>query len=72
MGIDIGDTLVSAVLERGGETVRTVSFTRQEKLNDLLYAVRLGDTLRITVSRAGSAKEFSYTFDSAKDFTEVL
>lgn len=72
MGIDIGDTLVSAVLERGGETVRTVSFTQQEKLNDLLYAVRLGDTLRITVSRAGSAKEFSYTFDSAKDFTEVL
>ena len=72
MGMDIGDTLVSAVLERGGEEVRHVSFTREEKLDDLLYAVRLGDTLRITVSRAGSAMEFSYTFDSARDFTEVL
>ena len=71
MGMDVGDTLVSAALIRGGERVYSLAVTRLDVLGELLYAVRLGDTLELTVSRRGEAQTFSYTFSDTADFTEV-
>ncbi len=71
MGLDIGDTLVSASVQRGGETVYSLALTRVSYLSELMYAVRLGDTVTVTVSRGGEAQTFSYTFDSVQDFSEI-
>ena len=70
MGLDVNDTLVAASVEREGREVYAVAVTRSYQLTDLLYAVRRGDTLRLTVSRGGEEKELSYTFSSARDFTQ--
>ena len=72
MGLDVGDTLLSARVERGGQTVLSAAITRDDRLGELLYGVRLGDTLHLSVSRRGEVREYSYTFSSVSDFTEIL
>ena len=72
MGLDVGDTLLLAAIERGGATVRSVALTRDCTLSELMYGVRLGDTLRIRVSRRGEVQEFSHTFSEISDFTQAL
>ena len=71
MGLDVGDTLVSAAIERGGEVVYSAALTRTFQISDVVYALRLGDTLRLSVSRGGALRECSYTFSSLSDFTEA-
>ena len=68
-GLRVGDTVVTAAIMRNGTAVRTVDVTRRHKLTNLLFEVRLGDTLRLTVTREGSEEplEFDVTF-SAGDF----
>ena len=71
MGLDVGDTLVTAAVVRNGQTVYSLAVTRVDMLGELLYAVRLGDTLSLTVSRDGALQKLSYSFDSTQDFAEV-
>ena len=71
MGLDVGDTLVTAAVVRNGQTVYSLAVTRVDMLGELLYAVRLGDTLSLTVSRDGTLQKLSYSFDSTQDFAEV-
>lgn len=68
-GLRVGDTIVTAAIVQGGTAVRTVDVTRRHKLTNLLFEVRLGDTLRLTVTREGSAEPLviDVTF-SAGDF----
>lgn len=76
-GIRNGDTLVSATIVHPAtegeepERERTVALTRFYKLGDLLYNVRKNDTLLVTVSRNGEAKELSVSFSSLTCFTVV-
>ena len=69
-GLRAGDTVGFAEIVRNGEVARTVEVTRRHKLTNLLFELRLGDTLRLTVTRAGSIQplEIDVTF-SAEDFT---
>ena len=71
MGLDVGDTLYLARIEREGEIAASCAITRTDVLSELLYGVRRGDTLTLTVSRRGQVKEVSYTFSSDADFAEV-
>ena len=68
-GLRAGDTLIKAAIVRDGNVTRTVDVTRRHKLTNLLFELRLGDTLRLTVTRSGSAEplEFDVAF-SASDF----
>ena len=72
MGLDVNDTLLSVRIERGGETVRAGAITRSCTLSELMFSVRLGDTVCLRVSRDGQPVELSYTFGSVRDFTEIL
>ena len=72
MGLDVNDTLVSARIERGGQTVLSAALTRTYQLGEMMYAVRLGDTLHITVSRGGQTQEYSYTFSSVTNFAQAV
>ena len=67
-GLRKGDTIVTAAIMRDGETVRTVDVTRRHKLTNLLFEVRLGDTLRLTVTREGSEEplEIDVTFSAGE------
>lgn len=62
-GLMESDTLISASLRSAeGETVRTVAVTALNKFTDLLYEVRLGDTLELTVSRGGDLTTVEIAF----------
>ncbi len=52
-GLNVGDTVVRAEIKRGGTVVRAVNVTRRFQLTNLLFEVRKGDTLSVTVSRTG-------------------
>ena len=49
----------------------SAALTRTFQISDVVYALRLGDTLRLSVSRGGALRECSYTFSSRSDFTEA-
>lgn len=70
VGMKEKDTVLSAKLvsASGG---RTVAITRKHKLLALFFEVRQGDTLVLTISRAGERKEISLGFLSAANFTTV-
>lgn len=59
MGLDVYDTLLSVSVVRDGEIVAAQSMTAQNKLANVLYAVREGDTLCVVLSRAGKVRECS-------------
>lgn len=68
-GLMESDTLISATLRSAeGETVRTVAVTALNKFTDLLYEVRLGDTLELTVSRGGELTVVEIAFSSRTCF----
>ena len=68
-GLRAGDTVVSAAIVRDGKVVRTVNVTRRHKLTNLLFELRLGDTLHLTVTRSGNAEPLEMDVEfSAGDF----
>lgn len=70
MGVDVGDTLVSATLTAKDGTTYTKQLTSMNLLTALLFDVRLGDTLTLTVSRNGTQQKLEpYTFSSESPFT---
>ncbi len=70
-GVRTGDTIVSAKLtssRSGAPYTREVAVTRLHKLTNLLFEVRLGDTLELTVSRAGELKTFTVDYSNSAYF----
>ena len=59
MGMDVNDTVLAVSIVRGGEVADAQFITAQAQLPTVLYRVRAGDTLEITVSRGGELKELS-------------
>ena len=69
-GIRGTDTILSATLKsQTGEN--TVAVTRKQKLLTLLFDVRQGDTLTLTVSRNGKLQDIDVNFSSSSDFTKI-
>ena len=69
-----GDTLVFAKLSstRGGVPYeREVAITRLYKLTNLLFEVRGGDTLTLTISRGGELIEVEIKYESKDYFTTM-
>ena len=71
VGIQRRDTLISAVLVRGGQTVETVQFTRIGKYESFMLRVRQGDTVRLTISRDNSVTELNISFSASSAFKTV-
>ena len=73
MGLDISDTILSAKIAKSdGTTVQEKAITRMHMLTTMMFNVRAGDTLSITVSRDNEQQTFEYTFteaNSASEFT---
>ena len=73
MGLDINDTILSAKITKSdGTTVQEKAITRMHMLTTMMFNVRAGDTLSITVSRDNEQQTFVYTFteaNSASEFT---
>lgn len=73
MGLDISDTILSAKITKSdGTTVQEKAITRMHMLTTMMFNVRAGDTLSITVSRDNEQQTFEYTFteaNSASEFT---
>lgn len=63
-GLDVNDTLVSVTLTPVNGEAQTVAITRRHKLTSLLFDVRRGDTLTVTVSRAGELLDLDVTFEN--------
>ena len=70
-GVRSGDTLYSASIVRGGEVVFSATITRKYKFDNLLVALRKGDTLKITVIRASEQNplELSIPLTNNSNFT---
>ncbi|MBR7186313.1 MAG: trypsin-like peptidase domain-containing protein [Clostridia bacterium] len=74
MGLREGDTLVSASLRssRGGTAyTRTVELRRAYMLENLLFEVRRGDILALTVSRNNSLKTIAISYSNSSYFTLI-
>ena len=73
MGLDINDTILSAKITKSdGTTVQEKAITRMHMLTTMMFNVRAGDALSITVSRNNEQQTFVYTFteaNSASEFT---
>lgn len=68
--LQAGDALYSAkIVSAQGETVTEKAILRQHYLTELLFNVRMGDTLELTVSRNGETVTVSITFSKTSDFT---
>lgn len=69
-GLKRGDTLISATLNRAGNS-QTVQLTRLHKLSNLLMQARFGDTLTLKVSREGKLAETTVNFNDASYFATI-
>ncbi len=69
-GLKRGDTLISATLNRAGNS-QTVQLTRLHKLSNLLMQARFGDTLTLKVSREGKLTETTVNFNDASYFATI-
>lgn len=69
-GLDIGDTILRAEIVRNGKTVRGTEATRLHKMTNLMFDIRMNDTLRLTVSRGGETQELLFSFDGLRDFVQ--
>lgn len=70
MGLDVGDTIVAATRIRGGEET-SVAVTRSYLLTDFLLGIRLGDTVRLTLSHNGGKVEKTLVFNDSSYFVAV-
>ncbi len=73
-GIAVGDTVLSAKLTstRGGKPYeRTVDVTRMFKLTNLMFEVRLGDTLVLTISRLDTVQTIEISYQTSGFFLTV-
>ncbi len=70
-GLKDGDTLISAKLIRSGNPVKETYITRKLIWDGLLLDVRLGDSIKLTVSRADEEApiELTFAFSSSNLFS---
>lgn len=74
MGMLVGDTLISAELTstRGGKSYEhEIQITRDFKLTAFLFEVRLGDTVKFTVSRGGETLTLSLVY-ATEDYFRLI
>ena len=67
-GVRPGDTLISAAIVRGGVEQKTVQFLRYPDFLGFTFTVRMGDSVKFTVSRDGAAVELIYSFTQSGEF----
>lgn len=71
MGLEVKDTVLSAKITKSdGTTVQEKAITRMHMLTTMMFNVRVGDTLSITVSRDNEQQTFEYTFTEANSKNE--